>query len=630
MPFYFRKSVTAGPFRFNFSSGGIGVSVGVKGFRVGTGPRGHYVHAGRNGFYYRASLSGPRAGNRPFSARSLPLDTDPPVPDDMVLVTSGDVLAMQDTAFADFLHEINAKSRQVRMATAFGSMAAVLGLICLIIVGPAAFVVLAAIPVAWLIGHWMDSYRRVAVLFYEMDDMGQSAYERLCAAFDALSACHGKWHIEAGKAVRDLTTWKREAGASHLVNRRPLTISYRLPPLIRCNLTPPAFFARGRIFHLLPDVVLVQDATGFGAVGYDALRISHHLSNFIESGTVPRDAQISHHTWQHPNKSGGPDRRFKSNRLLPVCRYETMHLASSSGINEIVEFSRTGLVQEFVSAVAAMPRNAGLDKGRLLPSANEVGRGDVPFDNTPAATSDLTIVGIAAVIMAIVAALAIYFVPHRSFNQPAEMTAPASAIIPADELAVVVPKQLNCRAEADASSSLVRTYDRRARVHLIGRQSGWAQIEDPNGDCWVNAQYLTTKAGPAKGAAPPSPRKQVAVPEDATPPEVQTEPGPAPISQGIVDQPEPVAGQVVDTFTTDAKIAKAVQTATRKALESGRAEMWRAAKGKRGYVVPSQAETYGSQICRNAFVTLIDGNRQDRSNPIRWCKPADGDGWSSE
>ncbi|WP_409063186.1 DUF4236 domain-containing protein [Brucella sp. 1315] len=27
MPFYIRKSVSAGPFRFNFSKGGVGVSV---------------------------------------------------------------------------------------------------------------------------------------------------------------------------------------------------------------------------------------------------------------------------------------------------------------------------------------------------------------------------------------------------------------------------------------------------------------------------------------------------------------------------------------------------------------------------------------------------------------------------
>src|SRR2546423_12877110 len=57
MSFYLRKSIKVGPFRFNLSKSGIGVSAGVKGFRVGTGPRGNYVHMGRGGIYYRKTLS---------------------------------------------------------------------------------------------------------------------------------------------------------------------------------------------------------------------------------------------------------------------------------------------------------------------------------------------------------------------------------------------------------------------------------------------------------------------------------------------------------------------------------------------------------------------------------------------
>jgi hypothetical protein len=56
--FYIRKSVKAGPFRFNLSKSGISASAGVPGFRIGTGPRGNYVHMGRNGICYRASLHG--------------------------------------------------------------------------------------------------------------------------------------------------------------------------------------------------------------------------------------------------------------------------------------------------------------------------------------------------------------------------------------------------------------------------------------------------------------------------------------------------------------------------------------------------------------------------------------------
>ena len=56
MGFYIRKSISAGPFRFNLSKSGVGLSVGVRGLRIGTGPHGHYIHAGTGGFYYRASV----------------------------------------------------------------------------------------------------------------------------------------------------------------------------------------------------------------------------------------------------------------------------------------------------------------------------------------------------------------------------------------------------------------------------------------------------------------------------------------------------------------------------------------------------------------------------------------------
>jgi hypothetical protein len=56
MGLYFRRSVRAGPFRFNFSTSGIGVSAGIPGWRVGTGPRGAYEQC--------AADSGPRPAIR--------------------------------------------------------------------------------------------------------------------------------------------------------------------------------------------------------------------------------------------------------------------------------------------------------------------------------------------------------------------------------------------------------------------------------------------------------------------------------------------------------------------------------------------------------------------------------------
>src|SRR5258706_12447133 len=102
MGFYLRKSITVGPFRFNLSNSGVGVSVGVRGFRVGTGPRGNYVHLGAGGIYYRASLpSGPRNSE---VAQQFDSVTHAP----FEAVTSDCVSRMVDSSSRALLAEIDA------------------------------------------------------------------------------------------------------------------------------------------------------------------------------------------------------------------------------------------------------------------------------------------------------------------------------------------------------------------------------------------------------------------------------------------------------------------------------------------------------------------------------------------
>ena len=61
MGLYLKKSFSYGPFRFNLSKSGLGLSTGITGARIGVGPRGMMVHAGRGGLYYRKSVGGSKA-----------------------------------------------------------------------------------------------------------------------------------------------------------------------------------------------------------------------------------------------------------------------------------------------------------------------------------------------------------------------------------------------------------------------------------------------------------------------------------------------------------------------------------------------------------------------------------------
>lgn len=86
------------------------------------------------------------------------------------------------------------------------------------------------------------------------------------------------------------------------------------------------------------------------------MEIAVRASRFIEDGFVPSDARVVDHTWKYVNRSGGPDRRFKNNRQLPVCLYDELTFSSASGLNEVIQVSRTGLGADLASAVEALGR----------------------------------------------------------------------------------------------------------------------------------------------------------------------------------------------------------------------------------------------------------------------------------
>ncbi len=56
MGIFFRKSFRFGSRRLNLSTGGFGISDGIKGLRLGVGRRGAYLSAGMKGLYYRKGL----------------------------------------------------------------------------------------------------------------------------------------------------------------------------------------------------------------------------------------------------------------------------------------------------------------------------------------------------------------------------------------------------------------------------------------------------------------------------------------------------------------------------------------------------------------------------------------------
>jgi len=123
------------------------------------------------------------------------------------------------------------------------------------------------------------------------------------------------------------------------------------PPFVRTNVPVLSIAAGRRTLYFLPDHLLVYDGSSIGAVSYRSVDVVAARQRFIEDGGVPGDATVVDYTWRYVNKSGGPDRRFSNNPRIPICLYDELHFRTASGLNEVVQLSRSAVGEGFAAAV---------------------------------------------------------------------------------------------------------------------------------------------------------------------------------------------------------------------------------------------------------------------------------------
>ena len=288
------RSIFAGPFHFLFCRDGERVAV-ESGIRLGQGPRGYHVSARNDGFRYRSSAA--HAG----AARVLPLE---------------------EAEFGDLLAGMNDRQARISLSRLFGRALAVLGLSVPLLAGPHALVLLLLALPGWAIGRWLDSWRRTAVVFYDLEEPLLQAYRAMIERFDALGDCRGKWQIAPGDPPE--------------IRRRPVLLDRALPEVLRSNVVPPVFHLSGKRVYLLPDAVLVESGKRIASLGYGELRLARYSATVTEEGALPGDGE-----------SAGAGR----------WRYDVMHLSGTGALDELIEFSRTGLVRAFFGALDDLSRH---------------------------------------------------------------------------------------------------------------------------------------------------------------------------------------------------------------------------------------------------------------------------------
>lgn len=321
----FRKSINlGGGFRINLSKSGVGYSWGIPGYRITKSAN------GRSRRTYSIPGTGISWSDEDRRKRKVSSVNRKPVEyntqhEVLIDIDSAKIEQFQAAEYQNIIEKIRATLVLNRIST--------LLILCILLVANPVFLIPSLVGV--LMKIVVHRYGKIN-LEYEFDDFIKEQYSKKIDTWLKLNNNIKMWQIIQSATV---TNQKVNAGASRHINRINFRFIKKSPFYIKTNIDILQMNLRKEKLVLLPDKILVIRGLKVGAVEYSNVKIEVASTRFIENAGVPRDAQVIDYTWQFVNKDGSPDRRFKSNRRLPVCLYGVLYITSPDGLNIEIQCS---------------------------------------------------------------------------------------------------------------------------------------------------------------------------------------------------------------------------------------------------------------------------------------------------
>ena len=331
MGFRYRKSINiGGGFRVNISKSGVGYSWGIKGYRVTKTAKGNIRKTTTlpgTGLSYVEELPNKNRKNKlnnpDFSNNNLDSNTY-------------DTREIKNNLISNFSSDnlqyiVDLANRSLK----FNKIAN----LCIVVSIVLSFInpgFLIMIILSFIFKMYVKIKGRVD-LEYSIDDDQKINISEKIKPFLSISDSSKIWRITETSKVRDT---KYTSGAKNLIKRLDCKVDKRIPFPFNVNVDTTSYIYNNEKLVFLPDKLFVFQKNKVLALNYSDIITNVYNQNFIEDEAVPKDAKIVGYTWKYVNKNGGPDKRFKGNKQLPICAYGYLSMSSFSGLNTILMFSK--------------------------------------------------------------------------------------------------------------------------------------------------------------------------------------------------------------------------------------------------------------------------------------------------
>lgn len=334
MGFRYRKSIKlGGGFRINLSKSGIGYSWGVKGYRITKTAKGTIRRT--------TSIPGTgisyvdETGKKNGAISNIEVNPASPKQKPAINNNHYDTQNIVNNIASEMVSEGLEDMLALASKTLKMNQLANVGFWVFFILG-FGFQILLLLAAAFLVLKIYVCTKGPIFLEYSIEPDQQPIVNERMNHIIKIAECERVWRIIQTSKVIDK---KYASGANETVIRTACKSSTKAPFPFRANLQVASFKTGRETLLFLPDKLIIIQGSKIGALNYEDITSLSYTTRFIESEGVPRDSQVVGQTWKYVNKSGGPDRRFKDNRQLPICLYGTLELTSTKGLNTVIMYS---------------------------------------------------------------------------------------------------------------------------------------------------------------------------------------------------------------------------------------------------------------------------------------------------
>ncbi|MEA5421032.1 hypothetical protein VB712_17540 [Spirulina sp. CCNP1310] len=214
--------------------------------------------------------------------------------------------------------------------------------------------------------YQQDIKRKTTPLFYEFSDNdSEKKFSHEIELFVNLGKTQRSWRLKSKVSVSD---WKRNAGSNSALIRHIAKIGKQAPKLLKTNVEVWGVDAGNIKFYLLPDRFFVFQDGIYSAIPYNEIKVFLEKLEYVEQESLPSDATVIGKTWKYVRRDGGPDRRFKNNRQLPIVKYAVVGFASANFTAYlIVSNSRiaSAFTQSFAKVFYPSTTNKSIPKSKI-------------------------------------------------------------------------------------------------------------------------------------------------------------------------------------------------------------------------------------------------------------------------